>query len=110
MREGIDFENMNTRLEIASRVLSGMLADPRVLGYHNTLPDLALKYADALIASEEATRKAESTITADDSRLAAEIRTFIRELEQNKAVGVAVSYVAQELRIMLERNNARRQS
>jgi len=93
---------MNTRLEIASRLLT--------LNSYSSDIENALIAADHLIDAEEATRKPEPTITADDSRLAAEIRTFVRELEQGKAPGVAVSFVAQELRIMLERANARRQA
>lgn len=62
MREGITFETMNTRLEIASRMLAGMMADPSVAGDHNTLPDLALKYADALIAAEERIKELEGFV------------------------------------------------
>ena len=49
---------MNTRLEIASRVLAGMLADSsNSTAQNETLTGWALDLADALIAAEERTRK-----------------------------------------------------
>jgi len=111
-REGIAFETMNTRLQIASGVLAGAMSAPnQAIQSDGAAIAWALQLADDLILAEEATRKAEEpkNTVVDDSRLASEIRTFIRELEQGKAPGVAVSYVIQELRIMLERANARRE-
>jgi len=103
---------MNTRLQIASGVLAGAMSAPnQAIQSDGAAIAWALQLADDLILAEEATRKAEEpkNTVVDDSRLASEIRTFIRELEQGKAPGVAVSYVIQELRIMLERANARRE-
>ena len=48
---------MNTRLEIASRVLSGMLANDRNEHTIEVNAQGAVAFADALIAAEERTRK-----------------------------------------------------
>ena len=48
---------MNTRLEIASRVLAGIVSRPNIAGETAEYADTAIKLADALIAAEERTRK-----------------------------------------------------
>jgi len=101
---------MNTRLQIAATILAGLAAKNESSGTMGEFAKTALTQADVLISVEDRTRKAEDPKTTDDSRLAAEIRTFIRELSQGKRAGVSVVYVTQELEIMLERANARSQA
>ena len=100
------------QLNTIARSLDVILAKDRArkqgaIAQCGSLSDYRIDLATAQIAYDaNATRKVEPAITANDSQLAAEIRTFIREMEQGKDLGVAVSYVVQELRIMLERENA----